>query len=451
MASRMHSTQESVVMPRKGIIFGIVIGHSLEWYDFMVFTSFSVTISHLFFPGHSLYESLLTTTATLGVAFIARPIGGVLLGLYADRRGRKAALTLAACLMTLSMMIITCAPTYAAIGIGAPMLIVVARLLQGLSAGGEFGSSTSLLVELARPARRGLHGSWQMTGQAIAILAATLIGALMNQLLAKSSIEQWGWRIPFAIGTLIGPVGFLLRRDLDTHRALSNVDVEHASEAVSLHVIIRTEWRALIRAIGVVIALPVSIYILLSYLPVYTTMELKLPVVDAFFALVVGCTLLAILAPLAGALSDYVGRKRLTIAALVGTLAIIYPLYAWLLESPSLTRMMLTQSAMSIGLAGYFGPYGALLAEMFPSRHRATCLSLAYNVSVTLFGGFAQVFVMWITHRTGSSLAPIYYVMCGLAVSLASVMTIGPKRVRALATEHEHVLAEGMALQESRR
>ena len=202
------------VAPKPFQIAATVIGNALEWYDFIVFGFFTVIISRLFFPADSQYASLLLTTATFGVGFFMRPVGGVLLGIYADRRGRKAALLLVIALMTVAIAMIGFAPTYAAIGVAAPLLIVLARLLQGFSAGGEFASATSFLVESAPAHRRGFYGSWQMVGQGLSVLIASLLGAFLTRTLAPETLESWGWRVPFLFGLIIGPVGLYIRRHL---------------------------------------------------------------------------------------------------------------------------------------------------------------------------------------------------------------------------------------------
>ena len=196
-------------------IAAAVIGNALEWYDFLVFGFFTVIIARLFFPSDSQYASLLLTTATFGVGFFMRPVGGILLGIYADRQGRKAALLLVIALMTVAIAMIAFAPTYAAIGVGAPLIIVLARLLQGFSAGGEFATATAFLTEIAPAQRRGFYGSWQMVGQGLAVLTGAILGTVLTRSLTPAALDGWGWRIPFLFGLIIGPLGLYIRRHLD--------------------------------------------------------------------------------------------------------------------------------------------------------------------------------------------------------------------------------------------
>src|SRR3984957_18031624 len=201
--------------PKPYQVAAAVVGNALEWYDFLVFGFFTVIIAKLFFPRDSQYASLLLTTATFGVGFFMRPVGGILLGIYADRRGRKAALLLVIALMTVAIAMIAFAPTYATIGVGAPLIIVIARLLQGFSAGGEFASATAFLTESAPAQRRGFYGSWQMVGQGLSVLIGAILGTVLTRLLTPQALDGWGWRIPFLFGLIIGPLGLYIRRNLD--------------------------------------------------------------------------------------------------------------------------------------------------------------------------------------------------------------------------------------------
>ena len=407
-------------------VIAAVIGNALEWYDFTVFGFLTVVIAQLFFPAGNDYSSLLLTTATFGVAFVMRPIGGIVLGLYADRAGRKAALSLVIALMTLGILLLAIAPPYSAIGIGAPVMIVLGRLLQGFSAGGEFGSSTALLIEAAPFSKRGFYGSWQMASQAAALLLGALVGALITRGLSPEALKSWGWRVPFILGLIIGPIGFYIRRHLADSEAF--LLAQKTAPRATLGEVFRSHSRDVLCGLGSVIALTVTIYVLISYLPTFAVKELKLPYAQSFYAVIVGNLLLTVLSPLTGAWSDRIGRKGLSLWSLTLMLVIIYPLFAWLAAEPSVSKLILVQALLSITLSGYYGPFGALIAELFPANVRSTGLSLAYNIAVMVFGGFGPFFVTWLINATGSSLAPIYYVMGGLALSIVAVACIPGKR-----------------------
>jgi MFS transporter, MHS family, proline/betaine transporter len=409
-----------------GAVTAAVIGNALEWYDFTVFGFMTVVIAKLFFPGENEYSSILLTTATFGVAFVMRPVGGIVLGLYADRAGRKAALSLVIALMTVGILILAIAPPYSAIGIGAPLLIVFARLLQGFSAGGEFGSATALLIEAAPFSRRGYYGSFQMSSQAASLLLGALVGAAVSRGLSPQALESWGWRVPFILGLIIGPVGLYIRRNmLDTEAFLH---AQKTAPRATLGDILRSHTREVICGLGSVIALTVSVYVLIAYLPTFATRQLKLPFDQSFTALIVGNLLLTVLCPIAGAWSDRIGRKGLVLWSLLIVLVAIYPLFAWLSADPSVTRLIVVQAVLSIALSGYWGPFGALVAELFPAHVRSTGLSLAYNIAVMVFGGFGQFIVTWLIRVTGSQLAPTFYVMVGVVLSLIAVACIPATR-----------------------
>ncbi|WDD95634.1 MFS transporter [Burkholderia sp. FERM BP-3421] len=419
MASVADSTRMAGRTLNRRAVVAAVIGNALEWYDFTVFSFMAVVIAALFFPTHDEYASLLLTTATFGVAFVMRPIGGVVLGLYADRAGRKAALSLVILLMTVGMFLLAVAPTYAAIGIGAPLLIVFGRLLQGFSAGGEFGSATALLIEAAPFSKRGFYGSWQMASQASAFLIGALVGAAVTRGLSTEALHAWGWRVPFLLGLVIGPVGFYIRRHLADSEAF--LHGRQSARRATLREVFASHGREVVCGLGSVVALTVTIYILIGYLPTFAVKQLKLPYAQSFYAVIVGNLLLTVLSPVAGAWSDRIGRKGLSLWSLGLTLVLIYPLFVWLDAAPSITRLVIVQAVLSVTLAGYYGPFGAMIAELFPAHIRSTGLSLAYNVAVMLFGGFGQFVVTWLIQATGTPLAPTYYVMAGLALSIVAV------------------------------
>lgn len=407
-------------------VVAAVIGNALEWYDFTVFGLLTVVIAQLFFPAGNDHTSLLLATASFGVAFVMRPVGGIVLGLYADRAGRKAALVVVIALMTLGILLLAIAPPYSAIGIGAPLMIVLGRLLQGFSAGGEFGSSTALLIEAAPFSRRGFYGSWQMASQAAALLFGSLVGAAITHGLTPEALKSWGWRVPFMIGLLIGPVGIYIRR----HLADSEVFLlaQKTARRATLRELLGGHSRDVLCGLGCVIALTVTLYVLISYLPTFAVTQLKLPYAQSLYAVIAGNLLLMVLSPLTGAWSDRIGRKWLSLWSLVLTLAIIYPLCAWLAAAPSVSKLVVVQALLSITLSGYYGPFGAMIAELFPAHVRSTGLSLAYNVAVIMFGGFGPFVVTWLTEATGSPLAPTYYVMAGLAASITAVACMPGQR-----------------------
>jgi MFS family permease len=407
-----------------------VIGNVLEWYDFIVFGLLTVVISRLFFPTDSQYASLLLTTATFGVGFFMRPVGGILLGIYADRRGRKASLLLIIGLMTLAMGMIGFAPTYAAIGIAAPLIIVLARLLQGFATGGEFSCATTFLLEIAPAHRRCFYGSWQMFGLGTAVLTGTLIGALVTRGLSTHALETWGWRIPFLFGLLIGPVGLYIRRHLDETPIFAATqgtptDNQTFGTTLALHL------KQMVVCFGLSGGPSIQFYVLLLYMPTFANTQLHLPLSTALFAQSVGLVFLVLLVLLFGELADHVGRKVIMVVALMLYLGLAYPLFSWVHENPSLAHLMTMQIILCSLLGAFYGPFSTVLVEQFPPRIRSTGLAIPYNLGIMVFGGFAQLFVTWLIHATGLAIAPVFYVMFGAAIALVSLIFIkDPARER---------------------
>jgi len=405
--------------PRARQIAAAVIGNALEWYDFIIFGNLTIVISRLFFPAESQYASLLLTTATFGVGFFMRPVGGILLGIYADRKGRKAALQLIISVMTVAIAMIALAPPYAVIGVAAPVIIVTARLLQGFATGGEFASATAFLVESGLPNRRGFYGSWQMVGQGLAALVGAILGALLTRNLAPESLDSWGWRVPFLFGLLIGPVGLYIRRHLEETRAFLQ-SREGPKKTLGLGPILATHARPALACAGVVTAGTISFYVILLYMPTFASTQLRVTLGEAFTAQAIGLACMIAITPLFGALSDHVGRKPIMITALALYLVLLYPLFLWVHTNPSFRNLMIMQLVFCTLLGAFIGPFSTSMAEQFPARTRSTGMAVAYNVAVMGFGGFAQFFVTWLTKATGSPIAPAFYVMFGALIGLVA-------------------------------
>ncbi len=404
-------------------IIAAVIGNALEWYDFVVYGFLTVIISRLFFPAQNELTSLLLTMATFGVGFFMRPVGGIVIGMVADRKGRKVALQLIIFLMTLAIAMIAFAPTYAAIGAAAPLLIVLARLLQGFATGGEFASATSFLVESAPANRRGFYGSLQMVGQSVAALAGAISGMLITQNLTVQQIDDWGWRLPFIFGFLIGPVGLYIRRHLEETEAF--VEVRDAGlKKLSLLTILRTHTRGVLASFGLVLSGTIMYYVVLIYMPTYAKTQLHIPLTDAFIAQVAALLCLATLTPMFGVLSDRIGRRPVMMAASIAYFVLPYPLFAWLQADPGLFRLAVMQIILCSAVAIGFGAISTALAEQFPARVRSTGLAMAYNIAVMLFGGFAQLIVTWLIGVTGTPLAPAFYVMFGAVAGMGASMLL---------------------------
>ncbi|NOV22555.1 MFS transporter [Cupriavidus necator] len=400
---------------RRRAIIATVIGNGLEWFDFTVYSFFAVIIAKLFFPTGNDLSSLLLAVATFGVGFFMRPVGGIVLGIYADRVGRKAALSLTILLMALGTTLIGIAPTYDQIGIFAPLLIVVARLMQGFSAGGEMGGATAFLTEYAPARQRAYYSSWIQASIGVAVLLGAAVGTFVTSSLSPEALNSWGWRLPFLLGIVIGPVGYYIRHHLDETPAFRD-SAERADSP--LKEIVQAYPRETLASFSMVILWTVCTYVLLFYMPTYAVKVLKVPQADGFVAGMAGGCAIMVFAPLVGLLADRIGRRVLLSGSALLILVLAWPMFVYINHAPGLASLLVFQLVFGVLIATYTGPILAAFSELFPARVLSTGLSVAYNFAVTIFGGFASFIITWLIATTGSSMAPAIYVMIAAAISL---------------------------------
>ncbi|WP_322056368.1 MFS transporter [Paraburkholderia sp. J63] len=403
------------------VIVSASIGNALEWFDLVVYGFFALTISRVFFPAGSPTVSLLLTLGTFGVSFFMRPLGAVVLGVYADKAGRKAALTLSILLMMAGTLMIAVMPTYASIGLFAPLGIVLAKMIQGFSAGGEFGSATAFLAEYT-PSRRGFFTSWQAASQGLTTLLAAGFGTVLNTALSDVQMQSWGWRIPFLFGLVIGPVAYYIRTHIDETPEFSSTVRDERPLASTL----ANQKRHLLLAMGAVVLGTVAPYLIL-FMPTYAVKQLGIPSSSAFSAIIVSGVVQMIGAPIAGHWSDRHGRTGIMLVAAVLFLVLAWPAFACLVASPTFGAMIGFQLFVGILTTAYFGALPALLSDLFPTQVRTTGMSIAYNMSVTVFGGFAPFIITGLMSASGSALAPGFYLMAAAVVSIIALL-----RVRAI-------------------
>jgi MHS family proline/betaine transporter-like MFS transporter len=397
------------------------IGNVLEWYDFGVYGYLVPTLSVLFFPNDKPLVSLLVTFAVFGVGFVMRPIGSILFGVYGDRYGRRKALSAVIFLMAFSTFAIGFLPTYAEVGIVAPILMVLIRLLQGLSAGGEWGGSTAYIVEFAPEGRRGFLGSWQQVGVGGGFLLGSLTAALLNNALDKEALLAWGWRVPFLLGITVGLIGAYLRWRLDDTPKYSELEESHNVATAPFIETFREHTRDIFLAFGITLHNTAAYYIALLYMSGYMSSAGGLPRTTALW-ISTGCLAIFVaLLPVSGWLSDRVGRKPLLITSCLGYIVLGYPFFL-LAGSGSAALAFLALLLMVILLASYSGAAVALYAEIFPTRVRYTALSLPYNIAVAIFGGFAPFIATFLIEVTGSKQAPALYVIAAAIVTLVILL-----------------------------
>jgi MFS transporter, MHS family, proline/betaine transporter len=403
------------------IIAAACVGNALEWYDIAVYSYFAVYIADVFFTNDDPTVSLLLALGTFAVSFLIRPLGALVLGSYADRAGRKPALTLSLSLMVVGTLLICVMPSYASIGAVAPIGILVARLIQGFAAGGEFGSATAMMVEHL-PNRRGFAASWQFTSQAMSSLLAAVLGTVLTTTLSDEALHSWGFRIPFLVGLLVGPAGVYIRRHVPEPPAAAEV-LATAAPKTPIRDVLRNHKLAVLLTVGVLAATTCLNY-MITYIPTYAIKTLGLPDSTGFTATLVAGVVLLLVTSYAGHLSDRVGQVRIMIPAAALILVLIYPMFALMVAAPALGTLVVVLFFMALLKAGYFGPMGALMAELFPTQTRATGMAVGYNVGVTIFGGFTPLIAQWLLGSTGMDASPAFWVMIAAAVSLVSLSVI---------------------------
>ena len=404
------------------LVVATSLGNALEWFDISVYAYFAVYLSKAFFPANDPTTSLLLTFGTFGLTFLARPVGGVLLGTYADRYGRKASLLVSIAMMTCGTLAVACMPTFDKIGVVAPLLVIVARLVQGFSAGGEFGSSTAFLVE-HMPGRRGFVASWQFASQGMSSLLGSGFGALLSSTLSEANLQTWGWRIPFFFGVLIGPVGLYIRNRIEDATA-----PPAAKHDTPVRMVFLKQKFSVLLALGA-LAVSTAVNYLIIYMPTYVVKTLNLSPTIGYLAAFAAAIAAILFNPVAGIVSDRVGRTRYLIAVGVVLLFAIFPIFLLLTSRPTAAVIVLSVLALGTLKALYLGALAALMSELFPAATRATGLGLSYNIGVTVFGGMGPVIMTWLgTFALIGNLAPGYYLTAVCIFSLWALVTI---RLRA--------------------
>lgn len=407
-----------------------VIGNALEFYDFVTYTFFAIQIGRVFFPAHSSYVSLMASLATFGAGFAMRPVGGIVIGLYADRVGRRAAMLFSLLLMGGAILVAAIIPSYAAIGLAAPALFVAARMAQGFALGGQVGSTTAFLLEAAPVQRRGFYTGWQVASQYCAVLAGGTAGFVFALVMSAYQLQNYGWRIAFALGVLTVPAGLFLIRTVP--------ETLHVSEGTEARARSRSAWSLWLAhrrviAIGLVVLASATIHTYITnYMTTYAQTVLHLGTSIAFAAtVVVGVS--GIVGGLLGAwLSDYLGRWPVMVWPRALYLVLVWPLYTWMAAEHSALALFVA-TAILVGLGGVsFGPFAAALTESLPKAIRGATFGTVYALSIAIFGGTAQNIVTWLIHVTGSPIAPAWYLIaagiCGLAAN-ALMEETAPARI----------------------
>jgi MFS transporter, MHS family, proline/betaine transporter len=404
------------------VIVAASLGNAMEWFDFLVYGYFAVTISKVFFPTENETASLLLTLGTFGAAYVVRPIGAIFIGAYTDRFGRRAGLTLSILLMVIGTTMTALTPGYATIGLAAPILILLARLTQGFSVGGEFGSAVTFLAEQTA-SRKGFVASWQWASTGITGFLASGFGLVLSSILSPEQLTDWGWRVPFLFGILVGPIGLYIRRRLD--ETPEYIKIEPTRTPV--RDMLRAHPIEALLAIGISAISNSSAYIIL-YIPTYAMKELHLPQATGFTATLVGAIILGIASPFAGHFSDKFGRGGILSGMAWLFFLTTWPLFFLMVASPSLGTAIFAASWLSLVKAGYSGVLPSQLSELFPTPVRGIGVSLSFAIAVTIFGGFTPFISTWLIAVTGNSLSPSFYIMLTAALSIIALVFVRHRR-----------------------
>lgn len=408
------------------IVVATSAGNALEWFDIAIYAFFAIYIGKNFFPTTNETASMLLTFGSFGASYLVRPIGGIVLGAYADKHGRKAALMASVSLMMIGTAIVALIPGYERIGLAAPVGVFLARLIQGFSAGGEFGASTAMLVEHA-PHRRGFLASWQFATQGLATLLAATFGFALARLLPHAELESWGWRVPFFFGLLIGPLGLYLRRFLE--------DAPDFTEAVRTETPVRdliARQKGMVLVAAGALAVSTSVNYLLQYLPTFAIRQLHMPASTGFAATMMGGVILTCVTPLAGHLSDRIGRLKQMMTVALVLVVTVYPAFAYAVGHGSAIALFGLVIWLALLKSVYFGALPALMSEIFPAATRSTGMSVGYNIGVTVFGGFTPAIVTWLVSVTANRSAPSFYLMATAMISLAALASVSRAKQASL-------------------
>jgi MHS family citrate/tricarballylate:H+ symporter-like MFS transporter len=396
--------------------FAATVGNMLEFYDFITYSFFATEIGHAFFPTQSEYGSLMLSLATFGAGFVTRPIGGIILGIYSDRIGRRPAMLLSFAMMGTAIILISLTPSYASIGIAAPIIVISARLIQGFALGGEVGPTTAYLMEIAPPERRGLVVAWQPTSQEIAATAGALVGVILSKVMAPDALEAYGWRIAFLLGAVCLPFGFWMRRTLP--ETIEQVEV--VGKRASHLSLARPFTRVILLAIIILASGTISTYVT-QYMTTYAKNTLHVDSTLAFTVSLVSNGLGIVGALLGGWLADRYGRKPVMIWPQLATLVLTYPAFLWMVHDPGAPSLLFGFGTLTLIGSLPFTAFYAVFTEALPQNIRGGVFATIYAVAIASFGGTAQLVVTWLLHVTGEPLAPSWYLLIAEVAGLIAM------------------------------
>lgn len=422
----MSSSRPEALVSQKGLRKSVTagsIGVFVHWFEWAVYAYLASTIAKVFFPEQDGTAALLSVFAVFAISFGVRPLGALVFGTLGDRIGRKKTLSIVILSMSAATLVVGLLPTYSTIGIWAPVLLIAARVVQGLAAGGEFGSAAAFLAEYSPRKHRGFGVSWLEFGSLLGFLAASLVVYLLNVVMGPETIQDWGWRIPFLLTVPLGLIGFYIRTKIEdtpefrSLEELDNVPQSPVKEVFTKH------WKQLLQMSGVEIMMHVTFYIVLVYLLTYQEETLRMSPDSAALLSTVASIAGLILVPLFGAVSDRIGRRPLLIASAVLLIVLAIPLFL-VMQSGAPWAGFVSTLGLGIILALILGVHACAVAELFPTRTRQTGLSIAYSVTAAIFAGTVPYVLTWLIAQTGNTMMPAFYLVLVGLIGLVAVMTM---------------------------
>ncbi|WP_460042900.1 tricarballylate/proton symporter TcuC [Pseudomonas sp. S2_H01] len=405
-------------------IFRVVSGNFLEMFDFMVYGFYATAIAKTFFPADSEFASLMLSLATFGAGFLMRPLGAIFLGAYIDHHGRKKGLIITLAMMAMGTILIACVPGYATLGVAAPLLVLVGRLLQGFSAGVELGGVSVYLAEISTPGRKGFFVSWQSASQQAAVVFAGLLGVGLNHWLSPDEMGQWGWRVPFLVGCMIVPAIFIIRRSLEETPEFEARARKHRPTMGEVMKSIGQNFGLVIAGMALVVMTTVSFYLITAYTPTFGKNELHLSDLDSLLVTVCVGISNFIWLPVMGSLSDKIGRKPLLLAATILAIVTAYPALSWLTSNPSFVNLLMVELWLSFLYGSYNGAMVVSLTEIMPIEVRTTGFSLAYSLATATFGGFTPAACTYLIHVLDNKAAPGIWLSGAAVLGLIATLVL---------------------------
>ena len=415
------STTEVGKDARRRVLWGSFIGNFVEWFDYAVYGYLAATISQAFFPESDRQTALLATFAVFAISFFIRPLGGFVWGHIGDRVGRRTALSLSILIMSGATFCIALIPSYAMIGLWAPILLLVIRVVQGFSAAGEYAGASAFLVEYAPANRRGLYAAVVPASTAAGLLLGSLLAALLSLALSPEQMAEWGWRLPFLLAAPMGLIGRYIRTKLEDTPVFRALEAEDDVDRAPVRDMVTKHWRSLVLAVGAVLLNAVGFYVILSYMPTYLSEELGFGATESFFATTIALLTYIGFIFLTGLASDRFGRRKVLLSASVAFILFTVPAFM-LLDTGSFAVVLLVQILLGAMLTLNDGTLPSFLAELFPTRIRYSGFAVSFNLANAVFGGTAPFVATLLIGALHTELAPAWYLVAAAAVSLVAVL-----------------------------